>query len=94
MLQLNDVDHTLIDLTQENLKHIKWNNNYYIKVHYALGDTIIETSFTYETGTKAKADYTMLMETVAKAHPQLLIEKEKKMYESWNLNRWGDDDDE
>jgi hypothetical protein len=34
----------------------------------------------------------MLMETVAKAHPQLLIEKERKMYESMNLNRWGDDE--
>ena len=90
MLQLNDIDHTLMDLSKKNLKHIKWNNNYYIKVHYTLGDTIVETRFTYETGTKAQKDYQMLIDMVQDG-PTLLQEADRMKYENLDLPRWGDE---
>ena len=90
MLQLNDEDHTLIDLSKKNLKHIKWNNNYYINIHYTLGDTIVETTFIYDTGSKARDDYQMLID-MAKDGPTLLQEAEKKKYEKFDLPRWEDE---
>ena len=87
MLQLNDIEHTLIDLTKENLRHIKYNNNYYVKVVFDLKDCEVETSFIYETGAKARKDYQMLLDLVQDG-PTLLQEEDMEKYSKLNLNRW------
>jgi len=89
MLQLNDEDHTLIDLSKKNLRHIKLNNHYYIKIIYDLDEAEIETMFTYESVAKARDDYQMLIDMV-KDGPTLLQEEEMEMYESYNLKRWNE----
>ena len=89
MLQLNDEDHTLIDLSKKNLRHIKLNNHYYIKIIYDLDEAEIETMFTYESVAKARDDYQMLIDMV-KDGPTLLQEQEMEMYESYNLKRWNE----
>tara|TARA_B100000809_G_C14919118_1_gene452711 strand:+ start:352 stop:663 length:312 start_codon:yes stop_codon:yes gene_type:complete len=61
MLQLNDADHTLIDLSKKNLRHIKLNNHYWIKILYASGEDEVETMFKYDTVDAARDDYQMLI---------------------------------
>ena len=72
MLQLNDTDHTLIDLSKKNLKGIKYRNGE-VTVKFKLDDVIIETTFEYETAVEAREDYQMLIDMVSDA-PTLLQE--------------------
>jgi len=64
MLQLNDANHTLIDLSKKNLKHIKLNNHYWIKILYDSGEAEVETQFKYDTVASARNDYQMLIDMV------------------------------
>jgi hypothetical protein len=75
MLQLNDTDHTLIDLSKKNLTGINFHSmDDEISVKFKLNDVIVETTFKYDTGNKARADYEMLIEMV-KEGPTLLQEE-------------------
>ena len=73
MLQLNDIEHTLIDLSKKNLKGISYHSNNEITVKFKLDDVIIETSFEYETADEARKDYQMLIDMVSDT-PTLLQE--------------------
>ena len=73
MLQLNDIEHTLIDLSKKNLKGISYHSNDEITVKFKLDDIVVETSFTYETAAEARDDYQMLIDMVSDA-PTLLQE--------------------
>ena len=64
MLQLNDISHTLIDLSKKNLKGISYHSNDEITVKFKLDDVVIETSFEYETADEARNDYQMLIDMV------------------------------
>ena len=75
MLQLNDTLHTLIDLSKKNLTGINFHSmDDEITVKFKLDDVIVETTFKYDTGFKARADYEMLIEMV-KDGPTLLQEE-------------------
>ena len=74
MLQLNDIEHTLIDLSKKNLKGISYHSmDDEITVKFRLDDIVVETSFTYETVAEARDDYLMLIDMVSDA-PTLLQE--------------------
>ena len=73
MLQLNDDAHSIVDLTKDNLISISYHNNDELEVVFALDDVEIETSFTYETIEKARADYKMLNDMISNS-PTLLEE--------------------
>tara|TARA_B110000014_G_C19660511_1_gene347227 strand:- start:107 stop:382 length:276 start_codon:yes stop_codon:yes gene_type:complete len=73
MLQLNDVAHTLIDLTKDNLISIKYYSLDELTVVFELDDVEIETGFTYESIDEARADYQMLIDMVSNS-PTLLQE--------------------
>jgi len=73
MLQLNDDAHSIVDLTKDNLISISYHNNDELEVVFALDDVEIETSFTYETIEKARADYKMLIDMISNS-PTLLEE--------------------
>ena len=73
MLQLNDIEHTLIDLSKKNLKGISYHSTNEITVKFKLDDVIIETSFEYETVGEARDDYQMLIDMVSDS-PTLLQE--------------------
>ena len=73
MLQLNDDAHSIVDLTKDNLISISYHNNDELEVVFALDDVEIETSFTYETIEKARADYKMLIDMISSS-PTLLEE--------------------
>ena len=73
MLQLNDDAHSIVDLTKDNLISISYHNNDELTVVFALDDVEIETSFTYETIKKARADYRMLIDMISSS-PTLLEE--------------------
>jgi hypothetical protein len=74
MLQLNDIEHTLIDLSKKNLKGINYHSmDDEITVKFRLDDIIVETSFTYETASEARDDYLMLIDMVSDV-PTLLQE--------------------
>ena len=74
MLQLNDTLHTLIDLSKKNLTGINFHSmDDEITVKFKLDDVVVETTFKYDPGFKARADYEMLIEMVSES-PTLLQE--------------------
>jgi hypothetical protein len=64
MLQLNDADHTLIDISKQNLTGISYWRGIHLAVKFRLEDVEIETEFTYNTIDEAKDDYQMLLDMV------------------------------
>jgi|GEM_PF-1331946 len=73
MLQLNDEDRTLIDLTKKNLTGISYWRGIHLCIKFKLEDVIIETEFTYNTIDEAKNDYQMLIDMIGNT-PTLLQE--------------------
>jgi hypothetical protein len=74
MLQLNDSHHTLIDLSKKNLTGINFHSmDDEITVKFKLDNVIVETTFKYDTGNKARTDYEMLINMVQDS-PTLLQE--------------------
>tara|TARA_B100001245_G_C22595048_1_gene295041 strand:+ start:279 stop:551 length:273 start_codon:yes stop_codon:yes gene_type:complete len=73
MLQLNDIAHTLIDLTKDNIVSIKYHSLDELTVVFNLDDIEVETGFTYETIEDARTDYQMLIDMISNS-PTLLEE--------------------
>ena len=74
MLQLNDIEHTLIDLNKKNLTGIRFHSmNDEITVKFKLDNVVVETTFTYESAVEARDDYQMLIDMVSDS-PTLLQE--------------------
>jgi len=74
MLQLNDIEHTLIDLNKKNLTGIRFHSmNDEITVKFKLDNVVVETTFTYESAVEARQDYQMLIDMVSDS-PSLLQE--------------------
>ena len=79
MLQLNDADGTLIDLTKKNLTGISYWRGIHLCIKFRLENVIIETEFTYNTIDEAKDDYQMLIDMIDNT-PQLLQEENDIVY--------------
>jgi hypothetical protein len=79
MLQLNDADHTLIDLTKKNLTGISYRGHFEIRIKFKLEDVIIETEFEYNTISEAQDDYQMLIDMIDNT-PSLLTEDTNVIY--------------
>ena len=74
MLQLNDIEHTLIDLNKKNLTGIRFHSmNDEITVKFKLDNVVVETTFTYESAVEARQDYQLLIDMVSDS-PSLLQE--------------------
>ena len=73
MLQLNDIAHTLIDLTKDNIVSIKYHSLDELTVVFNLDDIEVETGFTYKTIDDARSDYQMLIDMISSS-PTLLEE--------------------
>lgn len=74
MLQLNDADHTLIDLSKQNLTGISYWRGIHLAVKFRLEDVEIETEFEYNSIEEARIDYQMLLDMV-KGEPTFLKEE-------------------
>ena len=74
MLQLNDADHTLIDLSKQNLTGISYWRGIHLAVKFNLEDVEIETEFKYDSIEEARIDYQMLLDMV-KGKPTFLQEE-------------------
>tara|TARA_B100000953_G_C17981548_1_gene409261 strand:+ start:285 stop:548 length:264 start_codon:yes stop_codon:yes gene_type:complete len=74
MLQLNDADHTLIDLSKQNLTGISYWRGIHLAVKFNLEDVEIETEFEYNSIEEARLDYQMLLDMV-KGKPTFLQEE-------------------
>ena len=79
MLQLNDADATLIDLSKKNLTGISYWRGIHLCVKFRLEDVIIETDFEYNSIAEARDDYQMLLDMI-KDKPTLLMEENDVVY--------------